>query len=59
VTVVAVDAFGNIDTHYTFRLSDGGVVTFSAGVTLFTPGEQALTVTDLESGITGSTVVTL
>jgi hypothetical protein len=44
---------------YTFQASDGGVATFSAGVTLFTPGEQALTVTDLDSGLTGSTLVTL
>jgi hypothetical protein len=44
---------------YTFQPSDGGVVTFSAGVTLFTPGNQTLTVTDPDSGITGSTVVTL
>jgi hypothetical protein len=44
---------------YTFGTSNGGMVTFSSGVTLFTPGEQTLTVTDLESGITGSTSVTL
>jgi hypothetical protein len=44
---------------YAFGLSDGGTVTFSAGVTLVSPGEQTLTATDLESGITGSTVVTL
>jgi hypothetical protein len=43
----------------TFGLSDGGMGSFSAGVTLFTPGDQTLTVTDLSSGITGSTVVTL
>jgi hypothetical protein len=43
----------------TFQVSDGGVVSFSAGVTLFTPGAQTLTVTDLSSGITGNTVVTL
>jgi hypothetical protein len=44
---------------YTFQLSDGGVVTFSAGVTLYSPGAQTLTATDLDSGIAGSTVVTL
>jgi hypothetical protein len=43
----------------TFQPSDGGMVTFSGGVTLFTPGDQTLTVTDLATGITGSTVVTL
>jgi hypothetical protein len=35
------------------------VVTFSAGVTLFTPGEQTLTITDPDSGISGSTTITL
>jgi hypothetical protein len=44
---------------HTFQAGDGGMVTFSGGVTLVTPGEQTLTVTDLETGITGSTVVTL
>jgi hypothetical protein len=44
---------------YTFQPSDGGVVTFAGGVTLFTSGQQTLTVTDLESGITGTAVVTL
>jgi hypothetical protein len=44
---------------YTFQASDGGMATFSAGVTLFTPGDQTLTVTDLDSGIMGSTVVML
>jgi predicted outer membrane repeat protein len=44
---------------YTFQASDGGVVAFAAGVTLFTSGDQTLTVTDTGSGITGSTVVTL
>jgi hypothetical protein len=44
---------------YAFGVGDGGAVTFSAGVTLFTPGDQTLTVTDRDSGITDSTVVTL
>jgi hypothetical protein len=43
----------------TFGLGDGGVITFPARVTLFTSGDQTLRVTDLGSGITGSTVVTL
>jgi hypothetical protein len=80
VTVVAVDAFGNVATNYsgpihfsstdpdpnvvlppdyTFQPGDGGMVTFSAGVTLFTPGLQILTVTDVGSGIHGSTIITL
>jgi hypothetical protein len=44
---------------HTFRASDGGVATFSAGVTLFTPSDQPLTVADSDSGITGSIIVTL
>jgi hypothetical protein len=44
---------------YTFQLSDGGTVTFSAGVTLYTAGDQTLTATVPDAGITGSTVVTL
>jgi hypothetical protein len=44
---------------YTFGASDGGIATFSTVVTLFTPGDQTLTVTDTESGITGSAIVTL
>jgi hypothetical protein len=44
---------------YAFQLSDGGMVTFSAGVTLFSAGDQTLTASDLDSGISGSTVVTL
>jgi methionine-rich copper-binding protein CopC len=80
VSVLAVDAFGNVDTHYagTIRFSssdgdpgvvlpadyqfvaeDGGTHRFPAGVTLVTAGEQTLTVTDLDTGITGSVVVTL
>jgi hypothetical protein len=80
VTVVAVDPYGNIDTHYTgtvtfsssdtdpgvllppdysFTSADAGVVTFPGGVTLITPGDQSLTVTDTSSGITGSASVTI
>jgi hypothetical protein len=44
---------------YTFGVSDGGAVTFSGGVTLFTPGSQTLTATDLSGGISGSIIVTL
>jgi hypothetical protein len=44
---------------YTFQASDGGTVTFAGGVTLFTPGQQILTVTDLATGVTGSAVITL
>jgi hypothetical protein len=49
-----------LSTDYTFAADDGGVITFSSGVTmLFTSGPQTLTVTALESGSTGSTVVAL
>jgi hypothetical protein len=48
-----------LPADYTFGPGDAGVVTFSAGVTLVTTGDQTLTVTDLESGITGSALVTL
>jgi hypothetical protein len=48
-----------LPSDYTFQISDGGVVTFPAGVTLLTSGQQTLTVTDPTSGITGSTLVTL
>ncbi len=42
---------------YTFQPTDQGTATFGAGVTLVIPGEQTLTVTDTDSGITGSTTV--
>jgi hypothetical protein len=35
------------------------MVTYPAGVTLITPGAQTLTVTELDSGMTGSTIVTV
>jgi predicted outer membrane repeat protein len=80
IAVLAIDTFGNVDTHYTgtihlstsdtdpgvvlpmdyqFVAGDNGTHTFPAGVTLITPDDQTLTVTDLTSGITGSAVVTL
>ena len=43
---------------YTFRPSDAGMATFPGGVTLITPGDQTLTATDTESGITGTSTVT-
>jgi adhesin/invasin len=39
---------------YTFQTSNAGMATFPGGVTLVTPGTQTLTVTDVNSGITGS-----
>jgi hypothetical protein len=44
---------------YTFTGDDQGMHTFAAGVTLITAGDQTLTVTDVDSGITGSAVVTV
>ncbi len=44
---------------YTFRPSDQGTVTFASGVTLMTPGDQTLTATDPDSGIMGTTSVTV
>jgi hypothetical protein len=38
---------------YTFQASDGGSHVFAAGVTLITPGDETLTVTDTSSGLSG------
>jgi hypothetical protein len=48
-----------LPADYTFQPTDAGMVTFGSGVTLITPGDQSLTVTDTVSGITGSTTVTV
>jgi CSLREA domain-containing protein len=48
-----------LPADYTFGPADGGMVTFSGGVTLFTSGSQTVTATDLSSGISGSGSVTL
>ncbi len=44
---------------YTFQPSDTGMATFPGGVTLITPGDQALAVADTSSGITGAATVTV
>ena len=44
---------------YTFQPADAGMVIFPGGVTLITPGDQTLTVTDTVSGITGGATVTV
>jgi hypothetical protein len=44
---------------YTFQPSDQGMVTFPGGVTLITAGDQTLTATDTQSGITGTSTVTV
>jgi virginiamycin B lyase len=42
---------------YPFQPTDNGMVTFPAGVTLITLGNQTLTATDTVSGITGSATI--
>jgi hypothetical protein len=49
-----------LPADYTFKPSDAGQVTFPGGVTLITPGDQTLTVTDkADNTLTGSAVVTV
>jgi sugar lactone lactonase YvrE len=48
-----------LPADYTFTAADAGVHTFSGGVTLNTPGDQTITVTDVASGITRSVTVTV
>src|SRR5262249_34199657 len=44
---------------YVFQSGDQGQVTFAGGVTLFTLGDQVITVTDAVSGITGAAGTTV
>jgi hypothetical protein len=46
-----------LPADYTFTPADGGSHTFSGGVTLITPGEQTLTVTDQSAGFSTSLTV--
>src|SRR5262249_28261136 len=52
-----------LPADYAFTSADAGVHTFThtglGQVTLATPGDQTLTVTDTVSGITGSAIVTI
>jgi hypothetical protein len=49
-----------LPADYAFQPSDGGQVAFPGGVTLITPGDQTLTVTDTANNtLTGSAVVTV
>jgi hypothetical protein len=49
-----------LPADYPFTLADGGMHTFAAGVTLITPGDQTLTVSDTaDSTLTGSATVTV
>jgi hypothetical protein len=46
-----------LPANYTFSGTDAGMVTFSGGGTLITPGSQTITVTDTNSGISGTTSI--
>jgi hypothetical protein len=48
-----------LPADYMYQATDNGIVTFPAGVTLVTLGNQTLTATDTVTGITGSTTVTV
>jgi hypothetical protein len=48
-----------LPTDYTFTAADAGVHTFTSGVTLITPGDQAVAVTDTVSCITRTATVTV
>jgi hypothetical protein len=48
-----------LPADYTFTADDHGVHTFPGGVTLITPGDQTITVTDTPSGITRTAKVTV
>jgi hypothetical protein len=48
-----------LPADYTFTTGDAAVHTFSGAVTLITPGDQTITVTDTASGITRSVTVTV
>jgi hypothetical protein len=62
VTLTTTDANPGVilPANYTFQVADGGIHTFTAGVTLITPGLQALAATDTANGaITGGAAVTV
>jgi hypothetical protein len=49
-----------LPADYSFQPSDGGQVTFPDGVTLITPGDQTLTVTDtVDHTIAGNAIITV
>jgi regulation of enolase protein 1 (concanavalin A-like superfamily) len=62
VTFTTSDGDGGVvlPPDYTFQDGDQGQVTFAAAVTLLTPGDQTITVTDTADGtITGGATVTV
>jgi hypothetical protein len=48
-----------LPADYTFTADDHGVHTFPGAVSLVTPGDQTITVTDTASGISGSASITV
>jgi probable HAF family extracellular repeat protein len=48
-----------LPADYTFQPADNGSHTFTAQVTLITPGDQALTATDMLSGTTGTAAISV
>ena len=48
-----------LPADYNVQAADAGMAVFPGGVTLMTPGDQTLTVTDIDSGITGGATVTV
>ncbi len=49
-----------LPADYTFQPGDAGMVTFAGGVTLITPGDQGVTVSDVDTGpLTGSATITV
>jgi hypothetical protein len=61
VTFTTSDSDGGVvlPADYAFQPGDQGVATFPSGVTLMTPGDQTVSVTDTASGINGSALVTV
>jgi autotransporter-associated beta strand protein len=50
---------GILPDDYTFTAADSGVHTFGGGVTLYTAGDETLTVTDINTGINQTVTVTV
>jgi streptogramin lyase len=61
VTFTSSDSDPNVilPADYTFLDTDNGVAVFPQGFTLMTLGDQTITATDVDSGITGSATVTV
>ncbi len=57
ITFTSTDAAALLPDDYTFTADDAGVHVFAGRVTLFTAGNQDITATDTDSGITGTATV--